>query len=250
MKDIARQIVVVLTFLMVVVVNLLANALPLNGLTTAEISDRFQVYFVPAGYVFSIWGIIYLGLLALTIYQAWPSQRSNPSLRAIGWWLALVNLANISWLFLWHYEQFVFTLAAMLVLLIALIAIYVRLGVGQTKVSPPEKWLVHVPMSLYLGWVTVAAVANATAVLDYLGWGQWGLSDGTWMMLILAMVVGLTAMVNYFRKDLIYTAVILWALAGIGARTPQAGVVTFSIWLAFAFVALTWPAAHFLRRER
>ena len=94
MKDLSRQILVVLTTLATIVVNILANALPINGLTTAEISNRFQVYFVPAGYVFSIWGLIYLGLLAYTIFQALPAQRANGRLRATGWWVVLANLVT------------------------------------------------------------------------------------------------------------------------------------------------------------
>src|SRR5512143_76218 len=114
MKDTLRQITVVLTVLVTLVVNTLANALPLNGQNTGQISDRFQVYFVPAGYVFSIWGLIYIGLIAYAIYQALPSQRENPRLQATGWWIVLGGLANSAWIFLWHYNQFPLTLVAML----------------------------------------------------------------------------------------------------------------------------------------
>src|SRR5512143_2105947 len=110
MKDTLRQITVVLTVLVTLVVNTLANALPLNGQNTGQISDRFAVYFVPAGYVFSIWGLIYVGLVAFTIYQALPSQRTNPRLGAIGWLFFLSCVANSAWIFLWHYELFAWTL--------------------------------------------------------------------------------------------------------------------------------------------
>ena len=128
MKDTLRQISVILTILATIVVNALANALPINGQNTGQISDRFQVYFVPAGYVFSIWGLIYLGLIAFAIFQALPSQRENPRLRRVGWWIALGGLANIAWIFLWHYEQFPLTVIAMLVLLGTLILTYLRSG--------------------------------------------------------------------------------------------------------------------------
>ena len=85
MKDITRQILVILSVLVTLVVNILANALPLNGQNTGQISDRFNVYFVPAGYVFSIWGFIYIGLIAYAIFQALPSQRENPRLRRVGY---------------------------------------------------------------------------------------------------------------------------------------------------------------------
>jgi hypothetical protein len=132
MKDVARQITVIITILGTIVMNILANALPLNGLNTGQISDRFQVYFVPAGYVFSIWGLIYLGLLGYMIFQSLPSQRENPRMRQTGWWVSLSGLANVVWLFLWHYEQFPLTLLAMLALLGCLIGVYLNLGIGRT----------------------------------------------------------------------------------------------------------------------
>jgi hypothetical protein len=100
MKNTLRQVVNVLATIGVIAVNGLANALPLNGQTTGEISDRFDVFFVPAGYVFSIWGVIYLALLGFTIYQALPAQRDNPRLHRIGYLYALSCAANIAWLFL------------------------------------------------------------------------------------------------------------------------------------------------------
>ena len=117
-KDTVRQFLVVVSVITIIVVNGLANALPLNDLTTGEISDRFQVYFVPAGYVFSIWALIYLGLIAYSIYQALPAQRDNPLLRRTGWLYVLSCVANVAWLFLWHYEYFEWTLVAMVALLL------------------------------------------------------------------------------------------------------------------------------------
>ena len=176
MKDTLRQIAVIVTVLVTITINVLANALPINGLNTGEISDRFQVYFVPAGYVFSIWGLIYIGLIAYAIFQALPSQKQNPRLQATGWLVVLGGVANSLWIFLWHYEQFPATLAAMLVLLGTLIGVYLRLGTGRTKGSAGETWAVRVPFSIYLGWITVATVANVTDVLDFVNWNGFGIA--------------------------------------------------------------------------
>ena len=243
MKDTLRQIVVILAILATIVVNVLANALPINGLNTGEISDRFQVYFVPAGYVFSIWGLIYIGLIAYAIYQALPSQKENPRLRSTGWLVALGGAANSLWIFLWHYEQFPATLAAMLVLLGSLIGVYLRLGTGITKVSAGERWTVRVPMSIYLGWITVATVANVTSLLDFLNWNGFGIAAEIWMVIILAAVLVIAALMNFTRRDLAYTAVILWALAGIALKFPEAGIVTISTWTTIGLVAATFLAA-------
>lgn len=249
MKDLLRQISVILTVLATLVVNILANALPLNGLNTGQISDRFQVYFVPAGYVFSIWGLIYLGLIVFAVFQALPSQRENPRLRATGWWISLGGLANIAWIFLWHYEQFPLTLIAMLALLVTLIVTYLRLGIGRTPVASAERWAAHLLFSIYLGWITVATVANVTSLLDYLNWDGFGVAPEIWMGIVLAAVLAIAALVNFTRRDVAYALVILWALAGISLKQAAVTLVAIPTWITFGLVALTLGMAIFLRRS-
>jgi hypothetical protein len=244
MQNIIRQISVVITVLATVVVNGLANALPINGLNTGEISDRFTVYFVPAGYVFSIWGLIYLGLIAFAIFQALPAQRENPRMRATGWWVVLSGLANITWILLWHYEIFPLTILAMLILLASLIVVYLRLGIGRVKASKAEIWLVRVPFSIYLGWITVATVANVTSVLDYLQWNAFSLAPEIWMVIILAVVLVISTLMSITRRDLAYTLVILWALAGIGIKHAATAAVATPTWITFGLVALALVLAN------
>jgi len=248
MKDTLRQISVILTVLATIVVNVLANALPINGQNTGEISDRFQVYFVPAGYVFSIWGLIYIGLIAVAIFQALPAQRENPRLRATGWWIVLGGLANIIWIFLWHYEQFPLTLAAMLVLLASLIITYLRMGICQVRVSSAEKWAAHVPFSIYLGWITVATVANVTSLLYYLEWDAFGIAAEVWMWIVLAAVLVIAVLMNFTRRDVAYATVILWALAGISVKHAGVPEVAVATWITFALVGLTLVLAFFMHK--
>jgi hypothetical protein len=248
MKDLLRQISVILTVLATLVVNILANALPLNGLNTGQISDRFQVYFVPAGYVFSIWGLIYLGLIVFAVYQALPSQRENPRLRATGWWISLGGLANITWIFLWHYEQFPLTLIAMLVLLATLIVTYLRLGIGQTPAPLAERWAVRLLFSIYLGWITVATVANVTSLLDYLNWDGFGIAPEIWMGIALAAVLAIATLMNFTRRDVAYALVILWALAGISLKHAAVALVAIPTWITFGLVTLTLALAVFPRK--
>ena len=238
MKDTIRQSIVILTVVATIIVNILANALPLNGLNTGEISDRFKVYFVPAGYVFSIWGLIYIGLIAYAIFQALPSQRKNPRLRQTGYLVAASGLANIVWLFLWHYEQFPLTLVAMLALLGFLIAIYLRLGIGVTPVSTVEIWAVRVPFSIYLGWITVASIANITDLLYFLNWDGFGISPEIWMLIVLAAVLAIAGLVSLTRRDIAYNLVILWALAGIAVRHSTVALVSTASLIVAALVAI------------
>ena len=249
MKNTYRQITVVLVTLITIVINILANALPINGLNTGQISDTFKVYFVPAGYVFSIWGIIYIGLIAYAVYQAIPSQREIPRLQATGWWVALGGLANCAWIFLWQYEIFIWTVAAMLILLASLIVVYLRLGIGRTKVSTGETWAVRIPFSIYLGWITVATVADISDVLWYVKWNQFGISAAAWMVVILGAVLIIAGLMNFLRRDIAYALVILWALAGITVRFPQAGLVTVATWVTFGLVAASLAAALLVKRN-
>ncbi len=230
------------------VVNALANTLPINGQTTGEISDRFPVYFVPAGYVFAIWGLIYLGLLAFGVYQALPAQRDNPSLRRIGPWFALGCVANAAWIVLWHYEFFVLTVPVMLLLLVSLIIIYLRLGIGQSRVSSAELWLVHVPFSIYLGWITVATVANITDALYYLGWSGWGIGAQSWAVIMLFVAATVALLVNWTRADVAYVLVIVWAFAGIAVKQADVALVARAARALAVVVAL--PLVVTVTRKR
>ena len=247
-KDKVRQIAVIFSIVLMIVVNVLANALPLNGQNTGAISDRFDVYFTPAGYVFSICGLIYIGLIAYAVYQALPAQRENPRLRRIGWLVVIGSLANTVWIFLWHYEVFPLTIIAMLLLLVTLIITYVTLGVNRIKVSTAERFAVHVPFSIYLGWITVATVANAAALLDYIKWNAWGISEVMWMWIILAAVLVIAGAMNFIRRDIAYTLVILWAVAGIGLKHAAVPGVAAAAWITFALVAVSLVYALFKNR--
>jgi len=238
-KDIVRQAVNLLATVVTIVVNGLANALPINGQTTGEISDRFRVYFVPAGYVFSIWGLIYLALIAFAVYQALPAQRENPHLRRIGYLFALGCVANSAWIFLWHYEFFELTLVAMFGLLLLLIAVYLRLDIGRARVSTAEKWLVHIPFSIYLGWITVATIANVTSVLYYLNWNGWGIRPEVWAVIMLVVGAGIASAVSISRGDVAYVLVIVWAFVGIAVKHAATPLVAITAGLMALIVALT-----------
>ncbi len=248
-KDTIRQWVNALAFGATVVANGLANALPLNGQTTGEISDRFQVYFVPAGYVFSIWGLIYLGLGAFAVYQALPAQRENRRLQHIGYLFALSCLANTAWLFLWHYEQFALTVVAMLMLLLSLIAIYLRLEIGQVRVPAVKEWLVRVPFRIYLGWVTVATIANVTSFLDYVNWSGWGIRPEVWAVIMLVAGAVIASAVGLARGDTAYMLVIVWAFVGIAVKHAATPLVATAAWVMTVIVVLMLVASTFLRRR-
>ena len=243
-RDIFRQFAVVFTTIYALVMNGAANALPLNGRNTAAISDSFHVLFVPAGYVFSIWGLIYMALLAYTIYQSLPAQRANPRLRRTGWLVAASSLANGTWIYFWHFGYYALTLATMLVLLALLIAIYLRLDVGRTAFNSVERWTVAFMASLYLGWITVATMANATALLSYAGWNGWGISDLAWTVILLAAGVAVATISAFTRRDATYMLVLAWAFSGISVRWLNQPVLGIAGFVAAALVLALLAASR------
>ena len=229
---------------------MLANALPFNGQNTGEISDRFQVYFVPAGYVFAIWGLIYIGLIAYAIFQALPAQRDNPRLQSIFWPVIVGSIANIVWIILWHYDRLALTVPVMLVLLASLIMVYMRLGIQKTPVSRAERWAVHVPFSIYLGWITVATIANITDLLWFSGWNGFGLSAQTWFIIMLAATIIIAAAMALTRHDVAYLLVLVWAVVGIAVKLAGVPTVSTAAWVAAAGLAVLVVVAIVVKRPQ
>jgi len=227
-RDTLRQIVNVIVFIVTLAVNYLSQVARLNGTTNGEIANTFDIYFFPANFTFSIWGVLYLLQLGFIVYQALPSQRENPMLRRIGYGYAIGSLANIAWIFLFQYYQFALSLVAMLVLLVSLIGIYSRLDVGRTAFSTRDRWLVQIPFSAYLGWITVATVANVTYVLDDAGWDGFGITGATWGAIMVVVATFVAGAVILRNRDIAYALVILWAFYGIIARFPNTPVLTMT----------------------
>lgn len=244
-----RQLLVIAALLVMIAANILANALPLNNQTTGAISARFPIRFEPAGYVFSIWGLIYVGLIVYAVYQALPAQRQNPRLRAIASPFILSCLANSAWLFLWHYNFFIWTQVAMVALLLALVLIYRRLAAGRHAATRAEKWSVHLPFSVYLGWVTVATVANTSIVLYDWGWRGGGIGEPVWAVIMLLVTAVLTFTILWRHGDVAYALVIVWAAAGIAVKQSDSSLVASTAVAVAVLVALA-AAASLIRRQR
>ncbi len=224
---ILRQVGVVAATIFALTLNVLATTLPLNGQNTGEISDRFPVYFVPAGYVFAIWGVIYIGWIAYTIYQSGARKRHDPLLRSIAPWYMLSALANGLWIVAWHYNFFPLSLAIMLVLLTSLIVIYARLA-SDPPVSRAASWMLHLPFSIYLAWVSVATIANATSVFYGLGWTGAGNSGPVWAAIMIGVATVLALAVSWLRADIGFVAVFVWAFVGIYVKHSDTPLVAWS----------------------
>ncbi|MEM2110699.1 MAG: TspO/MBR family protein [Candidatus Bathyarchaeia archaeon] len=212
----------IITYVLTVLVNGLAGTTTiLGGKTTAEVSDANPTFITPAGYVFSIWGIIYILLGIFVVFQALPSQGEKEYHNRIGWLFILSSLLNIVWLFLWQSEYLFLSVVVMFLFLATLIMIYLRLNIGKSAVPLSEKLAVHTPFSVYLGWITIAFIANVAVTLVSVGWDGFGISQEIWAVLIIIIALLITLIVIALRKDMIYGLVIIWALLGIAMKQSK-----------------------------
>lgn len=244
MKTNTLRIVNAGTLIIMFYVTYLSIAMPLGGRTTAELSDRYVSFFTPAGFTFMIWNVIYLGLLSFVIYsftarQSGEGGDSGFVVRA-GWLFSAANLLNAGWLFAWHYNLVWLSIILMIALLAVLIRLYLRLEIGLHAVSLKQKIFVHAPFRFYLGWISVATVANFSAFFISLG----AVFPTTFQQAV-SVAMMLVVICFAFRmvrdmKDGIYPLVIAWALFGIGMK--YLGDPRDSVWIGIPALVLSGVA--------
>lgn len=213
------QILNIVAVIGTLIVNYLSNALPINGKTAGQLSDEIPNLFVPAGLTFAIWGVIYILLIMFAAYQARDLFKKEkiemPFIKKSSYYFFLAGIANMSWIFAWHYQQVLASVIIMLVLFASLLKIYLNLDIGKEIVSRKERIFIQVPISVYLGWITVATIANITAFLVTINWDGLGISDVLWTMIVIIVALIITLLMIITRKDVAYSLVIVWALLGI-----------------------------------
>jgi hypothetical protein len=205
-----------------VVVNFLANGLPINNRSTGQISDDYPNLFAPAGMTFSIWGLIYLLLAGFVLYQLVnKDQKIVGLLKKINPLFIVTSFANILWIFAWHYDYIGLSVLIMVTLLFLLIKIADILRMQQF--TPSQKLFIRSPFSVYFGWITVAAIANITVFLVSIGWNGFGIADFIWtsIILIVGALIGILRM--WKDKNVVYGLVLVWAYLGILLKHVSVG---------------------------
>lgn len=203
------------------IINMMASIGLINNTKPGELSDKLPNLFVPSGLTFSIWGIIYLLLFLFIIYQARSLVMREipdpPFIRKIGGYFVLSNIANICWIFAWHYELVPLSLVFMIILFLSLLTIYLRMGIGlQGGIKKlRERLFYQVPFSVYLGWITVATIANVTTLLVWIGVDPFTRSAIIWTWIVIIVAASISILILWTRRDIAYSLVIIWALIGI-----------------------------------
>ncbi len=242
----------IIFFVLTVIVNGIAGSTTLiGGQNTAAVSNKYPTLITPAPYVFAIWGIIYVLLGIFVVYQALPKQKDNEFTHKIGWLFVLSSILNMVWIVVWQFEYLTVSVALIVAYLLSLIAIYLRLNIGRAKVKTSEKLAVHVPFSVYLGWLSIATIANITLVLVANGWNGGGIAAETWAVIIVAVALVLTMLMLGIRKDIAYALVVIWALIGISVNQTNTNIVLATqVAAAIAAVALLATVAFIAIKRR
>ena len=220
------KVAVLLTYLAMIVTNALANALPLNGRRTGDVSDAYPSLFTPAGVTFSIWGVIYLLLGAHVLYQLGlfhdgpDTAEQTALLNRVGVLFAVSSLANTAWVFAWHYDYI--PLSAVLIVVILVCLALIATTLRRANLSGRRRWFIGVPFSVYFGWTTVAVVANITVLLVSWKWDGFGLSESTWAVIIVAVAMAIGTLTMMRNRDAAYGLVLIWAFVGILIRQTSA----------------------------
>ncbi len=215
-----------ITYLIMIVVNALANILPINGQQTGQVSDAYPNLFAPAGVTFAIWGLIYLLLAAYVLYNLGLFQGDKSSvkkrlLKKIEVIFSVSSIANTAWIFSWHYHIIPLSMLLMIIILVCLI--YIILLVNKEQLSIREKIFIRLPFSVYFGWITVATIANATALLVSLDWKGFGISEPVWTIIIISIGMIIAAVTTIRNRDIAYGLVPIWAYIGILIKHLSAG---------------------------
>lgn len=250
-SDIVRQALVLIAAIATFAFNFLSQALPVGGRTSAEVSNTYSTFFTPANYAFAIWGLIYILLMGFAIYQALPAQRENVYLRKIGWLFILSCILNMGWITLFQYDQILISAGVIVAFLVTLIAIYVRLDGLRANASTAERAFLLLPFSVYLGWLSVATIANIAVLGVSLGWGDLlGVAAPTWaaIMLVVATLVGLLVAVT--RRDAAYIGVFVWAFTAIISKQTAAPVVTTTALVTVIALVAVLAVSILLRARR
>ncbi|HEX2976710.1 MAG TPA: tryptophan-rich sensory protein [Bacteroidales bacterium] len=195
-----------LLFAGMIVMNYLANSLPLNGKTTGQLSDMYPNLFVPAGITFSIWGVIYMLLLAYCILQFTGSNQV--AVTSIGLLFAGTCILNGLWIVAWHYQKLPLSLVIMLCLLVLLIMINIR-------ISNLNYGLIKAAFGVYLGWICIATIANVTTLLVNYNWNRFGIPDEIWTIIMIGAGTLIVALSIFNLRNPYLGLAVLWAFAGI-----------------------------------
>ncbi|MFW9961505.1 MAG: tryptophan-rich sensory protein [Candidatus Thorarchaeota archaeon] len=247
------QIINIFAVVFTIAMNALANILPFNGVNTGAVADSFPNYFTPPGYVFAIWGVIYILLFVFMVFQARKNQVNAEYLGKIGYLYLIGAVLNVAWLILFHYSYgntplLVWSELLIVGFLVVLILTYVRLEIGIKEVSLGQKMAIHLPTSVYVGWISLATIANTAAVLNA------NLTIAVdvqyiWTALVLVVALLITTLMIVLRRDIAFGLVVIWASTGIASKWMAIPLIYYTAIIVAIAVGLLILIVPFIRKK-
>lgn len=231
----------IVAFIAVIVVNYLATSLPIWGLSTGQLSDLYPNLFTPTWLTFSIWGVIYLALLGFVIWQAigFFKNKGSKITKKIWIWFLLSCLTNIGRIFAWHNQKLLLSVIIMILFLIILIVINNKIEIWKKIWNVWDKYLVQVPFSLYLGWISVATIANISAWLVNIWWSGFWVSPVSWTIIVILVAMILSLLALYKNKNIVFALVVIWAFLWIILKRLWAEIIyTQIIWVLWIAITI------------
>ncbi len=225
-----------------VFINYLSNTGIMDGKTIGSVSDNIKSLFTPAGYAFSIWGVIYLLLLGFSIYQSrslFKKEKEDSFVVKIGFWFIISCIANCCWVFSWVYGYTGLSCFFIFLLLISLLKIIINLNINTHKVGSLKFVFLHLPFIMYSGWVTVASIANVSSYLVKIDWNGFGISAEIWTIIMVIIAIIINTIMLFKRNMSAFALVGSWALIAIGiANQTKENTVDYTAFIAASFLII------------
>lgn len=245
-----RQVLNLVAFAVVLVINGLAGSGALSGNSIGEIANRYSSSFLPASYVFGIWSLIYLWLAIFAVYQALPARRSDEVLGRLGVGWVFNAVLNVAWIVTFSFALFWPAWAIMIGLLVNLVWIHERIGLGSRTLDSRALFFVAYPFALYLAWISVALISNTFQLVTYVGWGGFGIDGAVWSAAMMIVGAGLSTFMVFHRGNWIFPLVFAWAYVGLAVRYPETPIIFITAYTTAGAGLLTLVAGLVWRARR
>lgn len=210
-----------LSVILMITVSYYSQAIRLNNNTIGGVSEHYENLFTPAGYAFSIWGLIYLALLVYCFFQlnrVFVSEKDAGFVKKTGPWFIIANVSNAAWVVAWLFEDTLLSVILMFIILASLLKIIFNTNMERWDAPPKIIAFTWWPICFYAGWITVAAIANVSAHLTSIGWRRWSFSEQQWTILLLVFTVIINLLITYRRNMREFALIGAWALVAIYVR--------------------------------
>lgn len=240
-------------FVATIIVNYISNTGVINNETMASVSAKYQNLFTPAGYAFSIWGLIYLGLLGFVIYYGHflkSTEAKDAVILKIGWWFIVSCICNSLWVFAWLYHYIFLTIPIMVILFIALLKIILNTKEEEAKSTSATFMFLKLPFYIYAGWISVALVADIAAFLTKIQWNGFGISDTTWTVVMFVVAFLIHIYMIWKQKMPAFALVAVWALVAIAVANREINTIVFTAALTIAMIIFSNVIIYFFLKRK